>query len=39
VDQAEFQEALLSIMERKVHWAWPAFSRGLVAKRSLNVHL
>lgn len=26
-------------MERKVHWAWPAFSRGLVSKRLLNVHL
>jgi pyrroloquinoline-quinone synthase len=39
VDHAEFQEALLSVMERKVHWAWPAFSRGLVCRRLLNVHL
>jgi pyrroloquinoline-quinone synthase len=26
-------------MERKVHWAWPAFSRGLVPKELLHVHL
>ena len=26
-------------MDRKVHWAWPAFSSGLVAKERLHVHL
>jgi pyrroloquinoline-quinone synthase len=35
----EFQEALLQIMERKRHWAWPAFTSGLVAKDKLHIHL
>jgi len=35
----DFQEALLQIMERKRHWAWPAFTGGLVAKEKLNIHL
>jgi pyrroloquinoline-quinone synthase len=26
-------------MERKLHWAWPAFSQGLVKKSVLHVHL
>lgn len=26
-------------MERKVHWAWPAFNQGRVAKALLHVHL
>ena len=26
-------------MERKVHWAWPAFTRGEVAKDKLHIHL
>jgi len=26
-------------MERKTHWAWPAFTRGLVARDLLHVHL
>lgn len=26
-------------MERKTHWAWPAFTGGLVAKDKLHVHL
>src|SRR5262245_46583064 len=26
-------------MERKVHWAWPAFNRGLVPKALLHIHL
>lgn len=34
-----FREALLSVMERKVHWAWPAFTSGQVAKARLHVHL
>lgn len=35
----EFQEALLQIMERKVHWAWAAFSSGKVDKSRLHIHL
>ena len=26
-------------MERKVHWAWPAFTSGVVKKERLHVHL
>ena len=26
-------------MDRKTHWAWPAFSSGLVAKDRLHLHL
>ena len=26
-------------MERKTHWAWPAFTRGLVARDKLHIHL
>lgn len=39
METAEFREALLSVMERKQHWAWPAFTRGLVKKGRLHVHL
>jgi len=39
VDVAEFQEALLQQMERKTHWAWPAFTAGLVPKDKLHIHL
>ena len=39
MDRLEFREALLGVMERKHHWAWPAFSTGLVAKDRLHVHL
>lgn len=35
----EFQEALLRVMERKQHWAWPAFTNGRVAKDKLHIHL
>ena len=35
----DFQEALLGIMERKTHWAWPAFTNGLVAADRLHIHL
>jgi pyrroloquinoline-quinone synthase len=34
-----FREALLSVMDRKQHWAWPSFAEGLVEKRLLHVHL
>ncbi len=36
--RAEFREALLAIMERKKHWAWPHFTSGRVPKELLNVH-
>ena len=26
-------------MERKTHWAWPAFTKGLVPKDKLHIHL
>lgn len=39
MDKAEFQEALLEVMERKTHWAWPMFTGGLVAKQRLHIHL
>ena len=39
VDLADFQEALLQQMERKTHWAWRAFTGGLVAKEKLHIHL
>jgi pyrroloquinoline-quinone synthase len=35
----EFTEALLRVMERKVHWAWPAFTHGRVAADRLHLHL
>lgn len=35
----EFREALLSVMDRKEHWAWPHFTSGRVAKSLLHVHL
>lgn len=35
----EFREALLQVMERKDHWAWPRFTSGAVAKSKLHVHL
>ena len=35
----ELREALLSVMERKVHWAWPAFTTGVVPKERLHIHL
>ena len=34
-----FVEALLAIMERKHHWAWPAFEQGLVARDAFHIHL
>lgn len=35
----DFQEALLQIMERKVHWAWPRFTSGQVPREKLHIHL
>lgn len=39
MNRDEFQEALLQIMERKTHWAWPLFSDGTVPKELLHIHL
>ncbi len=38
MDRDRFREALLDVMERKVHWAWSAFTRGEVARARLHVH-
>lgn len=35
----DFREQLLAVMERKQHWAWPAFTQGVVDRRRLHVHL
>jgi len=39
MNRDDFQEALLGIMERKTHWAWPSFTNGVVAADRLHVHL
>src|SRR5262245_60061251 len=39
MNRDEFREALLSVMERKLHWAWTGFTSGKVAKERLHVHL
>jgi pyrroloquinoline-quinone synthase len=38
VNLDQFREALLRVMERKVHWAWPAFTSGRVPRDRLHVH-
>jgi pyrroloquinoline-quinone synthase len=39
MDVPAFREALLAVMEEKRHWAWPAFTSGLVPRDRLHVHL
>ncbi len=39
MDRDAFREALLEPMERKSHWAWPAFTEGRVSPQLLHVHL
>jgi pyrroloquinoline-quinone synthase len=39
MEAAQFREAMLGVMERKVHWAWPAFTSGMVPAPLLHVHL
>jgi pyrroloquinoline quinone (PQQ) biosynthesis protein C len=34
-----FKDALLQVMERKSHWAWPLFTSGQVSKELLHHHL
>ena len=38
MDRATFREQLLAVMERKDHWAWPAFTSGKVPKALLHFH-
>lgn len=38
MDRAEFCEQLLAVMERKRHWAWPLFNRGVVAANKMHIH-
>lgn len=38
-DDPAFRDALLAVMDGKVHPAWPAFTSGRVAKARLHVHL
>jgi len=38
MDRETFREEMLSIMERKKHWAWPLFTSGRVAKDRLHYH-
>ncbi len=38
MDHDTFRELLLGVMERKDHWAWPAFTSGLVPKARLHFH-
>src|SRR6185503_8908269 len=38
VDDQRLRDALLDVMERKVHWAWSAFTRGEVAADRLHLH-
>lgn len=33
-----FREALLKVMERKKHWAWPGFTSGKVPRDKLHLH-
>ncbi len=39
MNRAEFQESLLSIMNKKHHWSWPLFQNGQVALKRLHIHL
>jgi hypothetical protein len=39
MDREQFREALLQIMDRKRHWAWPRFTAGEVALERLHIHL
>jgi len=38
MDRERFREQLLVVMEGKDHWAWPAFTAGLVPKNRLHHH-
>lgn len=38
MDWTTFREALLQLMERKVHWAWAHFTSGKVPRELLHLH-
>lgn len=38
MEQAEFLERILSVMDGKTHWAWPLFTSGEVPKERLHIH-
>ena len=38
MDRENFREELLAVMEKKVHWAWPMFTSGLIKKDRLHFH-
>ncbi|MEO7729776.1 MAG: iron-containing redox enzyme family protein [Kofleriaceae bacterium] len=38
MDRQSLREALLQIMERKLHWAWASFTSGKIAKERLHLH-
>jgi pyrroloquinoline-quinone synthase len=38
MDRETFRGQLLAVMERKDHWAWPAFTSGRVPKALLHFH-
>jgi pyrroloquinoline quinone (PQQ) biosynthesis protein C len=38
MNRETFREQLLAVMERKDHWAWPAFTSGRVSKALLHFH-
>lgn len=38
MDLDAFREALLAVMERKAHWAWPLFNTGVVPADLLHIH-
>lgn len=38
MNKETFLELLLGVMALKDHWAWPAFTSGLVAKERLHFH-
>ncbi|WP_346839750.1 iron-containing redox enzyme family protein [Microbulbifer sp. SAOS-129_SWC] len=39
MNRCEFKDSLLRVMERKVHWAQPAFAAGMVPRDLLHIHL
>jgi pyrroloquinoline-quinone synthase len=39
MDRGTFRDQLLAVMERKNHWAWPAFTSGRVPRDLLHHHL
>jgi pyrroloquinoline-quinone synthase len=38
MDRETFREQMLGIMDRKSHWAWRAFTSGLVSRDRLHYH-